>query len=295
MLRHLFSDDEEAPPQPAVAQPIRRLLLRDAQVPTSMASLNQLPHELKQRVIRLLIPPRLLVAHAINPVSWEAEDEGPTVSFAAEPDSNRLHVSACASADRDDPFFVLELQDTQANGLRLNLLVLNDPATAYFPIDRDADGLKTYYGMLRRNRQAEQQAMQAGLAPAQVRRGLGASAQVLQQLESFVVFTAHTAYVLEPLTYAAAWLFERRGLAYIRGNALMKEIHHEFLPGGRLHAALDDSTPFRRPGQWKSIRGRAWAIHDGILAAIDQEWNAIRMIKRVGRDAGVDSMPDVVY
>jgi hypothetical protein len=106
---------------------------------------------------------------------------------------------------------------------------------------------------------------------------------------------AHHAVTLEPLTYASAWIFERRGFAYARGHQLMDTIHREFQPGGELHKALDSSSPFRRPEQWKTVRGRAWAIHDGILGAIDRKWDNLKMIKQVGRQAGVNTCPDTRY
>jgi len=34
----------------------------------------------------------------------------------------------------------------------------------------------------------------------------------------------------------------------------------------------------------KTVRGRSWAIHDGIL---DQPWDNIRIYKTIGEDAGV--------
>ena len=55
------------------------------------------------------------------------------------------------------------------------------------------------------------------------------------------------------------------------------------------------STPFRQPEQWRTVRGRAWAIHDGILAAMDARWNDLRMVKQVGKHAGVNTFPDAVY
>jgi hypothetical protein len=102
------------------------------------------------------------------------------------------------------------------------------------------------------------------------------------------------AYFLEPLTYASAWVFEKRGFAYVRGHKLMDTIHHEFQPGGALHKALDGS-PFRKTDQWNSVRGRAWAIHDGILDAIDARWDKLRMVKQVGKHAGVNTFPGAVY
>jgi hypothetical protein len=129
--------------------------------------------------------------------------------------------------------------------------------------------------------------MQAGLAPAQQRASLGASRSVLGQLEIFLSALGHRACFLEPLTYASAWVFERRGFAYVRGHRLMDTIHKEFQPGERLHRALDGSSPFRRPDQWDTVRGRAWAIHDGILETIDCA--GIAACQQVGRHAGVET------
>ena len=76
---------------------------------------------------------------------------------------------------------------------------------------------------------------------------------------------AHHAFFLEPLTYVSAWIFEERGFAYSKGHQLMDTIHKEFQPGNELHKALDGSTPFRQPDQWKTVRGRAGAITVRIL------------------------------
>jgi hypothetical protein len=194
-----------------------------------------------------------------------------------------------------DEFLTLELHDNALNGIDLNFLLLQDPDAPRFATDRDEDGKPTLFGTARRNLAAEEEAKAAGLAPAQVRRGLGASRPVLQHVEAFLVTSGHAAFFLEPLTYASAWLFERRGFAYVRGHKLMDDIHREFDPGGRLHEALDGSSPFRQPDQWRTVRGRAWAIHDGILETIDANWNSLRMIKRVGHHAGVETFPNANY
>jgi hypothetical protein len=105
----------------------------------------------------------------------------------------------------------------------------------------------------------------------------------------------HRAYFLEPLTYASAWVFERRGFAYVRGHKLMDDIHREFQPGGKLYECLDDGSAFRKRDQAHTVRGRAWAIHDGILDALDLRWDKIRMVKQIGRHAGVETFPQAVY
>ena len=43
------------------------------------------------------------------------------------------------------------------------------------------------------------------------------------------------------------------------------------------------------------VRGRAWAIHDGILSVLDTRWNDLRMVKQVGRHAHVNTFPDGIY
>jgi acetoin utilization protein AcuC len=75
----------------------------------------------------------------------------------------------------------------------------------------------------------------------------------------------------------------------------MDEIHEGFQPEGRLYRQLDESTPFRAQDHWNSVRGRAWAIHDGILDAINARWDGLRMIKQVGRNAGADTFPGGEY
>jgi hypothetical protein len=75
----------------------------------------------------------------------------------------------------------------------------------------------------------------------------------------------------------------------------MDDIHAQFQPGGRLYQALDGSSPFRQPDQWNTVRGRAWAIQDGILEALNARWDGLRMVKQIGRDAGVETFPGSVF
>jgi hypothetical protein len=137
--------------------------------------------------------------------------------------------------------------------------------------------------------------MQAGLAPGQVRAGLGGSRVVFEQIDTFLSMLGHRAYFLEPLTYASAWVFERRGFAYVRGHKLMDDIQREFQSGGVLYKSLDGASAFRKRDQAHTVRGRAWAIHDGILEVLDQRWDKIRMVKQIGRHAGVETFPKAVY
>ena len=75
----------------------------------------------------------------------------------------------------------------------------------------------------------------------------------------------------------------------------MDDIHREFQPGGALQRALDANTPFRQPAQAATVRGRAWAIQDGILSAIGANWDGLAMMKQVGKNAGAQTFPGGVY
>lgn len=271
------------------------LLERDATTPFTIRQLNSLPEKVKQRVYRGLLPPALLARFGIDPIQGSGQNKQPLVFLQAPPESERVLISARSSPSPSDDFFTLELADNSLNGIELNLIVLSDPTAPRFPIDETEDGQPTMFGTLRRNKDAEQAAMQNGLAPGQVRAGLNASRMVFEQIETFLSMLGHRAYFLEPLTYASAWVFERRGFAYVRGHKLMDDIHREFQPDGALYKCLDDRSTFRQRDQVHTVRGRAWAIHDGILDALDLRWDKIRMVKQIGRHAGVETFPQAVY
>lgn len=265
----------------------------DAQYPLAIRTINALPPDAKQRFYRTLVPPGLLGRFGINPILWRGS--GYQVELFAEPDSGKVNISINNPENARDAYFVLELQDNATNGIDLNLILLNDPLAEKFGIDFDAEGKATHWGTITRNHAEEERAMRAGLAPAQVRAGMGFARQVLEQLDVFLALSSRQAISLEPLTYASAWIFEKHGFAYVRGHKLMDDIHREFQPGGKLYTALDGSTPFRSADAWQTVRGRAWAIQDGILETLGERWRDLRMIKVVGKHAGVETFPNSKY
>lgn len=272
-----------------------RQLLEDAGVPISVRAVTNLPAPPRDRLLRILLPPYLLSRFRIKPSSWRGPDGDDHVRVTLRPQKGLLRIEVRHSSDAPDPFYSVELQDNAMNGVDLNLIVLGDPHAPRFDIDMDEEGRPTQFGTVRRNLAQEQEALHAGLAPGQVRAGLKASRDVLQHVETFLAMMTHFSFFLEPLTYASAWVFERRGFAYVRGHKLMDDIHREFQVGGRLHAALDGSTPFRHPEHWRTVRGRAWAVHDGILSEIGQTWDGLRMVKQIGQHASVNTFPGADY
>lgn len=285
-------------PQPTaspILEGISDVARQDAYAPLSLAAINRLPENIKTRLYRGLIPVSLLRAYGINPLTWQTDRTGHPIRLTAEPDSGLVKISISHRTDERDEMFTLEVQDNMMNGIDFNFLIIGNPEAQKYQVDYDEAGKITLFGSARRNLAEEERAMGCGLSPGQTRPGLRISRAVFDQLEGFLAVLGHTAYFLEPLTYSSAWLFERRGFAYMRGHKLMDEIHRQFQPGGKLHAALDGSTPFRRPEAWQSVRGRAWAIHDGILETLGASWDGLRMIKQVGRHAGAETFPQAIY
>ena len=270
-------------------------LARDPSLPITLRQINNLPENAGRRVYRALIPPGLLTRFGIDPVTWKGPNGDQLVELSTDSQAGIVHLLVRQAASTSDGFLRMELADNVINGIDLHWLVIHDPDSPHFGTDYDEMGRPTLFGTARRNLVEEERAMQAGLAPAQVRVGLRGSKLVLQHIEAFLATCGHRAYFLEPLTYVSAWVFERYGFAYVRGHKLMDDIHDEFQLGGRLYQTLDGSTPFRQPDQWRTVRGRAWAIHDGILSAIGETWNGLRMVKQVGRHAGVETFPGAEY
>lgn len=266
----------------------------DSSLPVTLQMLNRLSYNAKRRIYRFLLPPSLLVLFNIDPISWNGSGEY-KLTLNADSGTNEVNINIRSNISPFEDFFYLQLIDNNLNGIDLNFLIISDPYSSRFNIDSDTQGRETLFGKAFRNEKEEEVAKDAGLAPGQVRKGLSFASKVLQQIESFITASGHSAYRLEPLSYATAWMFEHYGFAYNRGHKLMNTIHREFQPGRRLYNALDDSTPFRQQKQWSSIRGRAWAIHDGILEVIDEKWDDLRMVKRVGHHAGVETSPDTNY
>jgi hypothetical protein len=270
-------------------------LIGDASLPVTIRALNSLPENAKLRLYRALIPVQVLAEFDINPRTWKNPDKQQQVKLDAGQGSDKVKIHAWYGDNPQNEFFYLELADNQYNGIDLNFLIANNPTSENYRTDYDDEGIETLFGSVRRNLAEEEKAMQAGLAPGQIREGLRSSQIVFTHIETFLTMMAHHAFFLEPLTYVSAWIFEKRGFAYSKGHQLMDTIHKEFQPGGELHKALDGSTPFRQPDQWRTVRGRAWAIHDGILQVLDRKWDDLKMIKQVGRHAGVNTFPDAEY
>jgi hypothetical protein len=111
-------------------------------------------------------------------------------------------------------------------------------------------------------------------------------------LERFALRLGTSIISCEALFYHNSIQYERLGFGYLEGKKMMEEIDREFLPGGALRAGLDGSTSFRKEGAEKTVRGRSWAIQDGILR---KNWPSAKLYKPVGKVVGVNTFGGQAY
>ena len=234
----------------------------------------------------------MLERYAIDPQTLLNPRGEQVVTMDASPNIGLVELRVWRQLSDRDPLLYMQLADTTNNQIIILLFITNDPDKPRFPVDRDWGGEPTKFGTLSRNLEAEVAAMKAGLSPGQVRQGLRMARKMLPNFELFISRLGHELFLLEPLAYHSAVLFESFGCTYSQGRQRMEHIHQEFQPGGELFQRLDDSTPFRRPGAEKTVRGRSWAIHDGILG---EPYTDYHMYKHVGKQADVCTFPNYVW
>lgn len=259
---------------------------------TSLLGLNALPPGVREQLYLRLIPEELLARCGVDP----RRPPGRLIRITAGEDKPWARVELRAGEHDRDPVLLIDVSTSAFGVPELGLLQINNPEAPRYGIDRDGDGHDTLLGTASRNHAEEARALADGLAPGQVRRGLRMVSRVLECMDDFCRLLGRDFYLVEPLFYHSALLYERHGCDYFVGRARMDEIHHGFGPSGPLWARLDDSTPFRRRGFETTIRGRSWAIHDGVLGVpFSGDATGVKMYRVPGRHAGVSTFPGAVY
>ncbi len=256
---------------------------------TSLGDINRLDVAEKERIYARIIPPRLFEMFAISAVTFTGSDGERRISFIAPEGLGLLRIEARRNPEDQDAVFFRDIADTHFQQMELSFCIINDPYAPRFDVDRDTFGHDNCFATLGRNIPEEVRAMEAGLFPHQTRRGLRMFSEFFPLFERFVDALGMEMITAEPLTYDNAIRYERYGFDYLTGRRLMMEINEGFKPGGALCRRLDGSTPFRMPGMEKTVRGRSWAVHDGIL---DEPWDEVRIYRMIGVDAGVTTFPE---
>lgn len=264
------------------------MLNRHGQALTSLAAINRLDAPAKETIYARLLPARLLQLLQIDPDTLCNPAKERLVQVIAPEGLSFVRIEVRAQPDDTDIVFFAELSDTQFNQMELAFCIICDPSAPRFAVDVNEAGAVNYFSSSGRNLPEELRAMQAGLFPHQTRKGLRMFGDFFALSERFTDSLGMEMIIAEPLSYDNAIHYERYGFDYLTGKRLMLEIDREFQPDGRLYQRLDGSSPFRMPGMERTVRGRSWAIHDGIL---DEAWDEIRIYKMIGVDAGLNTFP----
>ncbi len=252
---------------------------------STIGSINLLPEHEKREIYRRVIPAELLERFKLTPYLTDIQGRS-LMQLKCMPGSTSVELSLYHQAGARDPILYGHLTDTMNGQIHILLYVLNDPASPRFDVDIMPNGEATRFGTFRRNIEAERDALQFGLAPGQIRSGLGLLTSATEAFERFVESLGHDMYFVEPLYYHNAIIFERYGFAYQVGRKLMKRIQTEFTSESGITSQLDGSSVFRQADAKTSIRLRSWAIHDGILG---EPFTNVTMYKRIGKNAGVST------
>jgi hypothetical protein len=260
-------------------------------LPASINGINRLPETEKRRMYRQIIPYKLIQRFHLTPDfhDWQGND---LLCLNAPEGSSSAEMSLYHQVGFQDPVFYGHITDTVNGQIHVLLYILNDPDSPRFNVDCLPDGTDTQFGTGCRNLEAERAAMEFGLAPGQIRRGLRMLSTAVVDFDAFITSLGHDIYFAEPLHYHNAILFERDGFAYVKGHKLVERIHKGFAPGGDLRRKLDCSTPFREPEAAYSIRLRSWAIHDGILG---EPFTDVTMYKHIDQPARLNSAPGIKW
>jgi hypothetical protein len=255
---------------------------------STIGGINKLPENEKRAIYGRYIPNELLARFNITDAVHDPE----LLKFRFASGASDVEMSLFHKAGFHDPLLYAHLTDTMNGQIHILLYILNDPASPRFNVDKMPDGSPTKFGILKRNLEAERSAMEAGLSPGQVRKGLRLLQPATAAFEEFIVSLGHDMYFVEPLYYHNAVIFERYGFAYQMGKRQMENIQAGFQAGGDLRQRLDDANPFRSSKAADSIRLRSWAIHDGILG---EPFTNVTMYKRVGKSANIDTAPGCAW
>ncbi len=256
--------------------------------PYTIASINQLDPQEKRAIYTRMIPAELLDRFHLSQdlVGPQGDD---LLQLNCPAGSSVAETTLYHQVGYPDPIMYGQITDTINGQIHVLLYILNDPESPRFDVDRMPDGRETKFGTLYRNLDAERAAMEYGLAPGQVRRGLRMLGEAIQAFEKFVSSLGNELYFVEPLYYHNAIIFERYGFVYEKGRRLMERIQAGFEPGGELRTRLDGSTPFRSPQAADSIRLRSWALHDNLMG---EPFSDVTMYKWIGKPAGLNTCGD---
>ncbi|NIV11867.1 MAG: hypothetical protein GWN62_11500 [Aliifodinibius sp.] len=254
----------------------------------SIAGINNLDETVRRDIFLHMVPDEIFKRFSL-PHNLVDNHGNNLLLIEGNPGSQSLELRLFHEAEFQDPILYCHMVDTLNGQIHVLLYIMNDPFAPRFNIDVLPDGTKTAFGTRNRNLDEELKAMEAGLLPGQIRRGLNILSEAVLSFENFIQTLGQNRYFNEPLYYHNAIIFERYGFSYQMGKRKMASIHSKFLADDEVISKLG-STPFRRPEAQHSIFYRSWAIHDGILG---EKFDGVTMYKIIGRKGSINTAPGI--
>jgi len=258
--------------------------------PYSITHINNLSHQEKRDIFIHLIPDEVFDRFNLRPDLYDNQGHD-LIEIRGKQNAQSLEVSIYHEYGFKDPLIYSHLTDTLNSRIHVLLYIMNDPESPRFDTDRMPDGTKTIFGTEIRNLEAEQAAMEYGLLPGQIRKGLNLLGKAVDSFDGFVQYLGHNIYFVEPLYYHNAITFERYGFNYQSGRKRMEQIHLDFSVEKKYTPQLNNS-PFRKPEAEKSMFYRSWAIHDGILG---EPFTYVTMYKMIGKKFDINTAPGLSW
>ena len=147
-----------------------------------ISRLNQLE---KEGIYRILIPPSLYYRFGINPLSFCEKNGNRVVRFFC-PQGDRTCLVEIKLPGTENPIYSIQLTDSgDMTQIEWDFLIVNDHDAPKFETHIDKEGRDTMFGWASRNIEEEKKAVEAGLFPGQIGKGLGLTGETVEVLEFF--------------------------------------------------------------------------------------------------------------
>src|SRR3990172_900925 len=195
---------------------------------SSIQEINHLPREMLEALYLRLVPEEMLDRFDIDPRTLMGPEGTRLVRITAPADKPWARVEVRSSTEDRDPALLVDVEMSRLSVPELAFVQITDPHASRYGIDRDLEGRDTLFGTVSRNIDEELRAFKDGLAPGQLRRGLQLLPRVLDAMDGFCRLMGAGLYLVEPLFYHSAVLYERQGCGYLLGREVMDPIHAGF-------------------------------------------------------------------
>ncbi len=107
-----------------------RFIAPDGSLLNSLATINQLPDDVRDQIYRTLLVDEMLERYAIDPQTLRNPRGEQVVTFDASPNIGLVELRVWRQLSDRDPLLYMQLADTTNNQIVILLFITNDPEAA---------------------------------------------------------------------------------------------------------------------------------------------------------------------